>query len=227
MPDPRLSYLERLAHDLRGPLSPLQTAAYLLRRDDLDLERRRELAGIIDRQTARLGGMVQEVGDWIRAGQSRLVSHRELSELVVLVDLAAASPPPPHVQAGALDLRLDASLDGVVVVGDAQRLAQMLATLVAYARSRAGGTGVRVDGERQGDRVHLRIREQGPALPPVELESLFEAPQAAPFDEGLGLRLLIAQAIAQAHGGHLEARALGEGGTEYLVDLPVAEQAAS
>ena len=46
--------LERLAHDLRGPLAPLQTAAYLLRNGQLDDTRQLELYDLIERQTRRL-----------------------------------------------------------------------------------------------------------------------------------------------------------------------------
>ena len=83
--DPSATLLDRLAHDLRGPLSPLQTAAYLLRRPDLEPERRDELLAIIDRQTTRLSSMVQEVSDWTRARQSRLVSRREAVVPAMLV----------------------------------------------------------------------------------------------------------------------------------------------
>ena len=41
LPGPDYAWLDRLAHDLRGPLAPLQTASYLLQRDDLDETRRK------------------------------------------------------------------------------------------------------------------------------------------------------------------------------------------
>src|SRR3546814_13244690 len=47
------AWLDRLAHDLRGPLAPLQTASYLLQRDALDPARRTELRELLDRQTHR------------------------------------------------------------------------------------------------------------------------------------------------------------------------------
>ena len=60
-------WLDRLAHDLRGPLAPLQTASYLLQREDLDPARRQELLGMLERQTRRLGRMLDEIDDWARA----------------------------------------------------------------------------------------------------------------------------------------------------------------
>lgn len=215
-------HLERLAHDLRGPLAPLQTAAYLLKREDLDPERRRELAAIVERQTARLGRMIDEVGDWIRAGQSRLITHRERTELGLLLDLAAVAlttgsgPPVPPWQ-------LEPGLDQAPIDGDTQRLAQMLGILIGHARHRADGGELRLSGHRLGERVQLRIADSGPPLTETARKALLDTPDPAPFDEGLGLRLLIAQAIARAHGGQLSARPGADRGTEYLVELPLVD----
>lgn len=214
------AHLDRLAHDLRGPLSPLQTAAYLLRRDDLDETRRHELADIVQRQTSRLGGMIDEMGDWIRADQSRLVRRREPTELGLLLDLVCATGGDTRAGVQPADWQLEPGLDQAIVGGDPQRLAQMLGILIAYARSRVGDGEVRLSGHRHGDAVRLCVTGQGPPLPPDELAVLFDAPQVLPYDDGLGLRLLIAQAIAHAHDGRLHARASGDG-TEYCAELPL------
>lgn len=215
-------HLGRLAHDLRGPLAPLQTAAYLLRRDDLDSQRRRELADIVERQTAHLAEMIDELGDWIRAGQSRLLARSERTELGLLLDLVAAAGPPAGNGPPASQWRLQPGLDQAPIEGDPQRLAQMLGILLAYARHRAGGGELQLSGRSDGGRVRLSIAEHGQALPEQARTALFEAPEPAPFDEGLGLRLLIAQAIAHAHGGRLSACPGADGGNEYRVELPLA-----
>jgi signal transduction histidine kinase len=67
-------WLDRIAHDLRGPLMPLQTAAYLLRSGQLDPVRQAELVDVIDRQTRQLSRMIEELGDWLRASQQRLIA---------------------------------------------------------------------------------------------------------------------------------------------------------
>lgn len=209
--------LGRLAHDLRGPLAPLQTAAYLLRRDDIDPQRQRELLDIIDRQTARLGEMVQEVSDWMRARQSCLVVQREAVNVPMLIELACA-----ELAAIGGSIELPESMDELAVLGDVQQLVQMLKTLVAYAQSLGSEAGVHVAATRKGDRVRVTMEQQDVAgIGDAGLDTLFSAPQASPFDDGLGLRLMIAQAVAQAHGGALSAKAT-EAGIEFRLDLPVA-----
>lgn len=216
-------HISRLAHDLRGPLAPLQTAAYLLRREDLDSERRSELAGIVERQTTRLSRMIDELGEWIRAGQSRLAMRRERTELELLLDLAGAATSGPD----ASHWTLQDGLDRLPVDGDPQRLAQMLGTLIAHARHRDDGTGLQLEGRREGDRLLLSIVDHGPPMPESARAALFETADPAPYDEGLGLRLLIAHAVARSHGGRLQARGADSGGTQYLVELPLGTPAAT
>ena len=212
------AYFGRLAHDLRGPLSPLQTAAYLLRREDVGPQRQRELLDIIDRQAARLGSMLQEMSDWMRASKGSVGARREPVSVPMLVELACAEL---AAAGGAVDI--PEALDGVEVTGDFQHLVQMLATLVAYLRARAGMDGISVGAALQGGRLTITIEAAGPsgAASWEEAATLFTAPEPAPFDEGLGLRLIIARAIAQAHGGGVTATVSGSGHAGIVIELPV------
>ncbi len=189
-------WLDRLAHDLRGPLAPLQTASYLLQRDDLDPARRQELLAMVERQTRRLGGMLDELNDWIRAGQQRLLGPREHCEPALLLDHAL-------VGSGLAGTAVDEDGNIAVVDGDPHRLTQLLRALLEYAGNR--GTPPVLSLRSGNGSVRIEVRVPGPAPDPVQLAALLRQPQAEPFDEGLGLRLLIARAIALAHGGELEA----------------------
>lgn len=189
-------WLDRLAHDLRGPLAPLQTASYLLQRDDLDPLRRQELLAMVERQTRRLGSMLDELNDWVRAGQQRLLGPRELCELALLLEYAL-------VGSGLAGIAVDEDGSIAIVDGDPHRLTQLLRALLDYAGNRGSPPVLSL---RSGDgRVRIEVRIPGAAPEAAQLQVLLQQPQAEPFDDGLGLRLLIARAIAQAHGGELEA----------------------
>ena len=209
--------LDRLVHDLKGPLAPLQTAAYLLSRDDLPPERRRELLDTLERQSRRLGQMIDEAGDWVRASQQRLVSRRDPCELALLIDTTIGG-----IAGCTVAPRVPAELVEQPVAGDEARLLQMLATLIRHASARdPGGTPELVVASiPQG--VRISVSDRGPALDPAALADVFVQPTAQPADAGLGLRLLIASAIASAHGGTLVA-APGEGGKGLLLvcELPL------
>lgn len=212
--DPAFRFFDRLAHDLRGPLSPLQTAAYLLRRDDLEPERKEELLRIIDRQTARLSSMVQEVSDWMRARDARLVGRRDAVSVPMLLDLAAANL--------GNDVKLEpaSDLDDAWIEADPHRLLQVLRTLAEFLATRASRVNLRVAPEAADRVTFLMVADGGHWNGEAERLSLFEEPQAVPFDEGLGMRLLVARAIAVAHGGTLDAVETGDRHAGFCLGIP-------
>ena len=207
-------WFDRIAHDLRGPLAPLQTAAWLLKGDAerLDPERRRELVEIIERQSRRLARMVDELGDWSRAQQGRLLGAREPCPLPHLLDLAVGAIPgcaiEPRVDEGCAALRVDS---------DQHRLVQALKSLLEYALAHGAAAlsiGC-VDGVARID-----ILAGGVPVDAESLPRLLEQPDPAPFDEGLGLRLLLARAIVEAHGGTLSASTDAAGSLRLACTLP-------
>ena len=207
------AWLDRLAHDLRSPLAPLQTASYLLQRDDLDPARRQELLAMLERQTRRLARMLDELDDWNRAGRGRLLGPPERCEVALLLDYALAG-------SGLAGVPVEGSGAIVEVEGDQQRLTQLLRTLLDYAIT--CGPAPRLALHSGDGRAQVDVRVPGPAPAADDLARLLERPQADPFDQGLGLRLLLARAIARAHGGELTAVA-EDGALVLRVALPLAQ----
>lgn len=215
----RTRWFDRIAHDLRGPLSPLQTAAWLLKGDaerpdpdHLDPERRRELVEIIERQSRRLARMIDELGDWSRAQQGRLLGVRDTCALPNLVDLAVGAIP-----GCGIDPRVDEACASLQLDCDQHRLLQALKSLLEYAIAHGGaslsvacGNGV----------ARIDIVAGGVPVDPEALPMLLDAPDPAPFDEGLGLRLPLARAIVEAHGGTLSATGAAAGRLCLSCTLP-------
>lgn len=208
----------RLAHDLRGPLAPLQTAVYLLRSGQLDDARRDELHDLLDRQTRRLGGMIDELDDWLRASQHRLLGTSTRLEPVQLLEVAMTGTgctgrDPPDIDDDSLL---------ATVVGDQDRLVQLLKILLDHARAQADGAKPRVR-VRSGD-SQLVLDILAASGLSGDVEALLARPLPHPDGDTLGLRLLVARAIAESHGGSLEAG--DEGGRLRLrCTLPLATPA--
>jgi K+-sensing histidine kinase KdpD len=205
---------ERLVHDLKGPLSPLQTAAYLLRRPELPEERRVELAETIERQSRRMAGMIEELGDWVRAQEGRLVHRLRPVEVQMLLDLAVGGVP-----GCATHAEIAPELDGAHVDGDESRLVQALGSLLAFAQSRGAGAAPGLHAWRDGAQVLIEVSDRGEA--PDNAAALLVDPLPEPFDLGLGLRVVVADAIVRAHGGMLDAHALAPG-LAFRIALPLA-----
>lgn len=205
--NPGVPWLDRLAHDLRGPLSPLQTALYLLKSGQLEAGKQQELYDLMERQTRRLGRMIDEVGDWARASQGRLLGTLEPCDAALIMDYALSGLA-PIVQ--AIPTIVDES-GGATIEGDQRRLVQMLRALVEYAGHRARGAPPLVRLHASGGCLRIDVTARSALHADERPAILLQEPVPEPPDEGLGLRLLIAGAIAQAHGGTFEIDGDGDG----------------
>ena len=209
-------WFNRLAHDLRSPLSSLQTAAYLLRTDPGG-ETAKELSDIVVRQSQRMARMIDELDDWSRAQQGRLVDRGERLELGGILDMAVGS-----IHGISVDPNYGAGAADAMLLGDSARLAQMFRTLLEQTLAR-DAQGARVDVALHGDIVEVVFADNGPEVDADVRSKWLECPQIPPPDEGLGLRLLIAKAIIDAHAGTLTIEGPHTGAMQRIrVVLPVA-----
>ena len=170
----------------------------------------------------RLTGMIDEIGDWVRADQGRLLTLRGSIDLAQMVEASRG------LGATAVAVEYEGDADTACVLGDASRLANLLSTffwLVAAPAEDADATGRRNAATVHADEDSVRLVG---ALNPAMLaggavETLFTQPQPAPLGDGLGLRLLIASAIAQGHGGELSTQPHAGGGYDVVLRLPRAK----
>ncbi len=199
-------WLDRVAHDLRGPLTPLQTAAWLLKseRQHLDAQREQELFDIIERQSRRLGRMIDEIDDWARVQQQRLLGEPMACELASMLDLAISAVPGCMIEP-----QLDPGSAGVCVDCDQFRMVQAFQVLVQHVHARDPNASLLVS--RDADQVEVRLLDHGGAIDAKAALQLLEQPDRAPSDEGLGLRMLLARAIMEAHGGTVVAEPSADG----------------
>lgn len=213
------SWMSKWAHDLRGPLSPIQSALFLLRHGGVEGAERDELFDLIDRQMRRMTGMIDEIGDWVRADQGRLLTRRGSIDLAQMIEASRG------FGAGAVAVEYLGDADTACVLGDASRMASLLSTffwLIATPAEEPDGNARRNIATVQADENGVRLSG---AINPAMLaggavEALFAEPQPAPLGDGLGLRLLIAAAIAQGHGGELGTLQRGDGGFDVVLLLP-------
>jgi signal transduction histidine kinase len=185
-----------LAHDVRNPLTTIRGTFKTLARhtDRLDPETLAELVATADRQAGRMESLAADLLDLARMESGRL----ELSIQDVPLGEAVASGLSFVDEAGGF--RVDVS-DDLVVRADPQRLEQIIVNL-AHNAVRYGEGPYEVRGYRGEDgAVELAFTDQGPGVPPDEIELLFE-PFRTETDRGsVGLGLAIVKALAEAQGG--------------------------
>ena len=216
-------FLVTLSHELRNPLAAVRAALDVLA---LDLAGHPALE-VLDRQSAALTRMSDDLLDAARGLTGRLVVQRQRIDLRAVVEQAVHDTGSTRGTAGR-PVGLHLSSTPVIVSGDPVRLAQAIANLLdnAYKYTPAGAA-ITVELARHAEVAELRVRDTGPGLPPDLAGSLFEpftraADPGRGGPEGLGLGLAVVRGIVAAHGGTVTAHSDPDvGGAAFTVRLPV------
>jgi len=123
----------------------------------------------------------------------------------------------------ALEARCDAAL--APMRGSPSECKQVLLNLIhnAIDASPAGGR-IRVECGREGAEVVLEVEDQGPGIPPEDIERVFDPFfTTKPPGKGTGLGLAIVSRIVEGHGGRIEALNTGRGAL-FRVRMPLAAE---
>ena len=108
-----------------------------------------------------------------------------------------------------------------VLAGEAQ-LKTMLEEVIRNARQ--AGTA-RLSAVREGDRVLIRVSDDGGGVPDYAQGDLFTPFKGAKRRDGTGLGLPLAARLARLNGGTLRLERTDEDGSVFLLDLPAAPPA--
>ena len=218
-------FLAVLGHELRNPLAPILTATSLIRRRGEATER--EL-GILERQGRHLVRLVDDLLDVSRITSGKLTLDRAPVEVHDFVAQAIESTSKAFDEK-RIELRADTARAGLVVLGDRERLVQVVTNLlVNAAKFTPAGRAVHVRASRSGDHAVIEVRDEGEGIPPDLLPRVFDlfAQGRQGTDRhtgGLGLGLAIARSIVEAHGGDISAASEGQGrGAAFTIRLPIA-----
>jgi len=217
------SFAHGVSHDLRAPLRAIDSFSSLLAEragDGLDATARDYLARIRG-ASARMAALIDALLELSRAMRASLRSAPV--DLGLLVDWAHAELADADPEA-ARDARIDVQ-PGLQALGDERQLRQLLNQLLgnAWKFSRGGPVRIEVDGERQGDRLVLRVRDRGIGFDMRYADKLFEPFQrlhGADQGSGDGIGLAIVRCIAERHGGRTWAHSEPGGGSTFFVELP-------
>jgi signal transduction histidine kinase len=203
----RTRILTAMSHDLKTPITRMRLRAELL--DDDDLRQR------FESDLTEMQAMVQDSLDFMRGLGG--------SEPAQAVDVGALLD---SLQSDQEALGRSVQVQGAAkqpVVAVPSLLKRCLGNLIDNALAYGGRATVAVENEPR--HLVLRILDDGPGIPPAELEKVFE-----PFYRvegsrgrstgGTGLGLTIARNIAQSHGGDIGLRNRPQGGLEATLTLP-------
>ncbi len=221
--------LANLRHDLRTPLTVIGGFAEALVDGTARGEAAVRAARAISDETARLGGLVDELGAIARAGEGgAALRPEELRPADVLATAAARFA--ARAQSAGIALETEVAPDVPTFAADRLAVDRILGNLVENAlRAQAGPGRILVaaratilpDGRRA---VALAVSDDGPGFPPGAVARVFERSfraDPARTGPGSGLGLAIVRELARAHGGDATAENLAPQGARVSVVLPV------
>jgi signal transduction histidine kinase len=217
---------DTLAHDLRSPVSRLRAAAHAAT-EAIDPAEQDQLLGSVVRQADSLMRILTSM---LEISRSEALTGRKQFTWFDLGELAAELTEmyePVAEEAGA-SVRYDRPLRPVPLFGHRQLLAQAVSNLLENAiRYGSSGGEIRIGVEQDAARRKIEVGDRGPGIPSELREQArrrFGRLDSSRSDEGAGLGLALAEAIAHLHDGELQLED-NHPGLLTVLDLPLRGEA--
>jgi len=217
----RLATIGRMAtsisHDLRHPLTAiLAYAEFLSEARITDAQRKdfyQEIRIAVNRMTEELNSLLgfSKQGEAIRRVNARLeeVIERAIQNVRVL----------PEFESLTIEYAPEGDCSGYFDAGKVERV--ILNLLFNACEAVAPGTGkIRITSRKVGDNLEVRVEDNGPGIPSVVLENVFQPFVSHGKEQGIGLGLTVVQKIVSDHGGEARVERTGPDGTAFVITLP-------
>jgi two-component system, sensor histidine kinase len=225
------SFLAVTSHEIRTPLNGVLGMAQAMENDPLSRVQRERL-GVIRQSGAALLDILNDILDLakIEAGKLELETAPFDLEAAARSALGAFSAA-AQAKGLACGLDFDRKARGFFD-GDAVRVRQVLHNLISNAVKFTEAGEVRVEVEARPAGVQLTVRDTGPGVPDSQAERMFDRFTQADASTtrrfgGTGLGLAICRELCEAMGGTIGVSNRPEGGSAFVVDLPLARSAAN
>jgi two-component system sensor histidine kinase KdpD len=216
--------LNSISHDLRTPLVSITGALTSLETQDktISAESRRSLLETAREEAERLNRLVGNLLDMTRLEAGALKVKRDPADVV---DVVGTSIGQMETRLAGRSLRMDVpdnlpiiSVDFVLIV---HVLKNLLDNALKYSPEKSP---LEVRARAAGGEILISIADEGPGIPPDDLERVFDKFYRVQRSEqvaGTGLGLAICKGIVEAHGGRIWAENRPGGGTILTIALPV------
>jgi signal transduction histidine kinase len=217
-------FLSDASHELRTPMTVVRGQLELLAMDVESLTGRRSMSIAIE-ELDRMGRIVEDLLLLARLDEGMTLARDSVEvELVVGEALLRTI-----MDSG--DVRVQVAPE-LCILGDADRLLQVLTNLVANAVRHGRNAPISVRGWPEGEYVKIEVADRGPGISPEDLPHVFErlyrgSKARSESPGGAGLGLAIAASLVKAMDGWVEVTSTLGLGTTFTVTLPGADPVSS
>lgn len=216
-------FIADASHELRTPLTAIRGFAELHRQGAVpDGAKTKELLGRIEKESMRMGALVEDLLLLARLDQSRAIEFNPVDLVHVIEEtVASASAAGPD---NKIIVEMPAEL---FVLGDSGRIYQVMTNLLANARIHTPpGSSIHVLARTEEDGAYISVSDDGPGLSEDDQKRIFERffradpSRQRTSQEGSGLGLSIVDSVMQAHGGKVGVVSKPGQGTVFTLFFP-------
>jgi len=215
---------QRLAHELRNPLTPIKLSAQRIQRKVLEGTMSEEMVKksveLILREVDGLDKLLQDFREFAGGGTAKISPLFLRQVLKETVDRFRTVSPD-------IDWNLIPGDEELLIMADSGQMRQVLVNLLKNAvEAGASKVTVRADRIQRGTSPYVRllVRDDGEGIPPERWSSVFQ-PYDSTRERGTGLGLAVVQRIIYDHRGRIWFESKIESGTVFYIDLPTGEEA--
>jgi CheY-like chemotaxis protein/nitrogen-specific signal transduction histidine kinase len=240
----KTDFIATVSHELRTPLTSVLGFAKLARtkldlllplvpEGDKKLQRAaQQVTGnleIISSEGSRLADLINDVLDISKMEAGRVDWREDVIRVPELVDRAIAATSGLFADASPVQRLRRVDDDLPFVVGDPQRLLQVLINLISNASKFTREGTITLAARRVTGGVELSVEDTGPGIPAKDHALIFERFRQSSSDtltdkpKGTGLGLAISKHIVEHHGGRIWVESEVGRGSRFALVLPVQE----
>ena len=217
--------ISELVHELRTPLSSLNTAAHLLLHPDVSEEQRTKMVQVIHDETYRLSEMTTSFLDLARLESGRAQFQPELFSIKDVLEDCGVMMQSRASEKG-IKLHFEISEELPPLAADRNKIKQVILNLLSNAIKYNHPSGrITLTAHSRRKEIVISVHDTGPGILPDVQEHLFEKFYRAPGSEnevqGTGLGLAICKRIVEAHQGNIQVDSVVGKGTTFTVHLPI------
>lgn len=223
----RSRFLAMLGHELRNPLSPISSAAAILKQSAKNDPVINKVSDVISRQVAHMTSLVDDLLDVSRVTRGMFEIKLEIIDVrQVIID--AVEQITPQINARLQKLDIMSPPESAILKADKKRLIQIITNLLSNAsKYTPEGGHLKLGLTLLQSEVVISVEDNGVGMAPEFLPQAFEffsqATRTSDRSEGgLGLGLALVKNLVELHGGQVACKSEGLGkGSQFTVRLPL------
>ncbi len=223
----RIRFIDILAHEMRGPLSPILSSAELLQEmltnNAEDIQQK--LAVNIYKAAQTMVKRLDELLDLARSARGTFTLNLQATDMIKFIEEVAARYK-PLIEQNLQHFTLEISRDLPVAQIDPSFLEQVLVNLLSNATKYSPpGSSITLSAFRQNQYIQIAVKDDGVGISAEDQAKLFQpyqrVGQTTKSTKGLGLGLNVVKQLIEAHGGQIWVTSeLGKGST-FTFSIPV------